>query len=265
MREDELIRTLASDTTQYFPGYRIRGAQTPLPGGLTVDLHLKTETGQHLFVEVKRLRLSQRDAPRILDLYTAISNVEEVPQNFRLVIVSDEIHPHLRSALAGSKIDLVTLDELGLSPTQLRNTRPDQRGPGERLTPIESLLVARWEREKAKIITSDTVRDAIDASTSYANKLLHELSKKGWLERVKRGYYIYVSADHGYEERYPPLDPLLAGSTLVKPYYYAYATANEYHGLTPQTRLTVYIATTARKRTRRWRNNLFHHIYSPTP
>jgi predicted transcriptional regulator of viral defense system len=82
-------------------------------------------------------------------------------------------------------------------------------------------------------------------SPGGARKLAHDLVRKRWLQRVRRGVYLLNPTDRG-PDALPDTDPLRLGGQIVAPYYFGYATAAELLGLLPQASNTYYIVTTAR-------------------
>jgi len=102
------------------------------------------------------------------------------------------------------------------------------------------------EWQEKKLVTSQDVIDILDCSYAHARKLAHQLERKRWLDRLEAGKYRFIPASRG-SEAVPDMNPLLAGSVLIAPYYYSYATANHFYGFTPQVPATVYIATTKTK------------------
>jgi predicted transcriptional regulator of viral defense system len=62
------------------------------------------------------------------------------------------------------------------------------------------------------------------------------------LVAIVPGKYELIPAERG-EYAFPDTNPLFIGSHLVTPYYFSYATAAYFHGLTTQASQTVYIAT----------------------
>lgn len=114
------------------------------------------------------------------------------------------------------------------------------------LSALESRLVMELEWQEKKLITLQDVMDTLGCSYGHARKLVHQLEKKRWLDRLAPGKYQFIPASRG-SQAVPDMNPLLAGSVLVEPYYYAYATANHFHGFSPQVPATVYIATTQSK------------------
>jgi predicted transcriptional regulator of viral defense system len=115
------------------------------------------------------------------------------------------------------------------------------------LSDLESKLIMELEWQEKRLVTLQDVMDILDCSYAHARKLAHQLEKKRWLDRLEAGKYQFIPASRG-SEAVPDMNPLLAGSVLIAPYYYSYATANHFYGFTPQVPATVYIATTKTKR-----------------
>ena len=115
------------------------------------------------------------------------------------------------------------------------------------LSDLESKLIMELEWREKKLVTLQDVIDILDCSYAHARKLAHQLERKRWLDRLEPGKYQFIPASRG-SEAVPDMNPLLAGSVLIAPYYYSYATANHFYGFTPQVPATVYIATTKTKR-----------------
>lgn len=127
------------------------------------------------------------------------------------------------------------------------------------LSGVESKLVLRLEWDKKRILTIDDVADILRCSRNEARVIAHRLEEKRWLERLKRGWYLFIPAERG-EEAVPTMNPLLIGSLLVQPYYYTYSTSNAHYGFTTQMRPTLYLATTKVRRNFQWRNNQFRFV-----
>ncbi len=110
------------------------------------------------------------------------------------------------------------------------------------LSDLESRLILDLEWREQALLTLQDVVTILGCSYAHARKLVHQLVTKRWLERVGPGKYQLIPADRGLLA-IPDMNPLLAGSVLVASYYYAYATANHFHGLSTQAPATVYLAT----------------------
>ncbi|MDY6876098.1 MAG: type IV toxin-antitoxin system AbiEi family antitoxin [Chloroflexota bacterium] len=117
------------------------------------------------------------------------------------------------------------------------------------LSPLESKLIMHLEWEKQPVVTIKETMDILDCSHDHARQVLHRLARRRWLALITPGTYELIPAERG-EQASPTTDRLFIGSTLVTPYYFSFATAAFFHGLSTQASATVYIATTARKKRR---------------
>lgn len=117
------------------------------------------------------------------------------------------------------------------------------------LSQLEAKLILHLEWEKQSVVTIEQAMTILDCSYDLARWLIHGLVRDGWLARITRGKYELIPAERG-EHAFPDTNPLFIGSTLVTPYYFSFATAAYFHGLSTQAAATVYIATTTRTRRR---------------
>jgi len=108
------------------------------------------------------------------------------------------------------------------------------------LTEKESFLLRSLAREDKKIFT---IKDA-EAFIENPKKVIHSLSKKGWILGLKRGMYAIVPLEIGPKgaDAFTIHDFVIA-SHLAEPYYIGYWSALNYHGLTDEIPRTVFIAT----------------------
>jgi len=127
------------------------------------------------------------------------------------------------------------------------------------LSQNESRVVLKLEYEGVKLVTVDDISKILGSSRNYARYVAHRLENKRWLERISRGRYIFIPAERGGNP-VPPMNPLLAGSGLVKPYYYSYATATHFYGFTTQIPAVTYIAVLKAKKPLSWRNTVFRFV-----
>jgi predicted transcriptional regulator of viral defense system len=114
------------------------------------------------------------------------------------------------------------------------------------LSPLEARLILHLEWEKELVVTTEQVMHILGCSYDHARQVLHRLSRRRWLIPIMPGKYELIPAERG-ELAFPDTNPLFIGSALVSPYYFSYATAAFFHGLSTQAPATVYIATTVRK------------------
>lgn len=258
VRKGELLTSFViSNLSRLFPGYHLYEKEKLL-GNMTVDLHLKDQEGNDLFVEIKASKISKGQIGKMIDCYSAILNLEPQPKNLRFVVIGENIDDDTRKQLEKINISLKSYGELGISIQSLLDD--ERRRRRRELTPTEAGLVARWESNKASTISVETVCRELLCTRSYARTLLHRLERKRWLERVSKGVYTFIPAEYGYDERFPVMEPLIAGSKLVKPYYFSYTTANSYYGFTTQIPSTHFIATTKKKPRYVWRNTAFQFV-----
>ena len=115
------------------------------------------------------------------------------------------------------------------------------------LSKTEARVILSLEAEGLDLVTLVGIQQRAGVSSGFARKLAHDLVKRGWLQRVRRGRYLLNPSHHG-PDALPDTDPLRVGSRLLEPYYFGYATAAELQGLFPQASQVYYIVTTARYR-----------------
>ena len=132
----------------------------------------------------------------------------------------------------------------------------DSRFPGtgrvsgsRSLSPLESKLILHLESKQQQVVTIEQAMGILDCSYDYARQVLHRLARRRWLASITPGTYELIPAERG-EHAFPSTNRLFIGSTLVTPYYFSFATAAYFHGLSTQASATVYIATTVRKKRR---------------
>jgi len=251
-RRKQFEAYIANSVTAVFPKSQLVRQNEILPGGNIIDLHLLSIDGQDIFVEIKSVRIEKSYLSQLVDYYTAISNLNPPPKSFKIVLIAEGIDASLRRELPRLKTEFMPLRDIELPKSR--------KQPKTKLSPIEARLVIALESRKAKLVKTLDVAELLDTSLDYASVLLHRLERKKWVDRVSNGKYTFVPAAAGYDQRFPPLNPLLAGSALAAPYYYSYTTANAHYGLTTQISSTAYIATTKKKPTFQWKNNRFKFV-----
>lgn len=116
------------------------------------------------------------------------------------------------------------------------NTEKYRRG----LSKKESLLLSELARENKPIFT---VKHAKKILKEEPYLTLHSLKEKKWILSLKSGLYAIVPLDIGVKgsESFLVHDFKIA-SHLVKPYYIAFWSALNFHGLSDQIPKTVFIA-----------------------
>ncbi len=115
------------------------------------------------------------------------------------------------------------------------------------LSKTEARVILSLEADRQEVVTLAGIQDRAAVSPGFARKLAHDLVRRGWLQRLRRGKYLLNPSRHG-PDAIPDSDPLRVGSHLVEPYYFGYATAAELLGLFPQASGVYYLVTTQRFR-----------------
>ncbi|KXB07609.1 transcriptional regulator, partial [candidate division MSBL1 archaeon SCGC-AAA382M17] len=127
------------------------------------------------------------------------------------------------------------------------------------LSKKESLLLSRLSSKGKKIIEIGDIEDTLDVTYKNAKKIASDLKKKGWLDRMQRGKYVIVPLEAGESGTFTEHEFLIA-SELVSPYYIGFLSALNFHGLTEQTPISVFVATTKRVRNRTIHNIPYYFV-----
>src|SRR4030043_1671110 len=113
------------------------------------------------------------------------------------------------------------------------------------LTSRESFLISTLARQDKKIFNIEAARSVIEKDTK---KIMSSLIRKKWVLPLKRGLYALVPLDVGVKGADSfILHNFVIASHLVEPYYIAYWSALNHHGLSEQIPRTTFIATTKPK------------------
>jgi len=118
--------------------------------------------------------------------------------------------------------------------------------PARSLSPLESKLILHLEWKKQPTVMIDDAMNILGVSYDHARQILHRLARDRWLAPIRSGKYELIPAERG-EYAFVDTNPLFLGSTLVESYYFSFATAAFFHGLSTQASFTVFIATTQDK------------------
>ena len=130
------------------------------------------------------------------------------------------------------------------------------------LSQNESKVILDLEWRGQKTVTLAEIRAALACSEGYARFMVHQLVKKGWLERLRPGLYQLVPAERG-REGVADTNPLAAGAVLVSPYFFSFGTACTQHGLTEQVFSEVFVVARLRRKPQMVRGKRF--IFVPVP
>jgi predicted transcriptional regulator of viral defense system len=130
------------------------------------------------------------------------------------------------------------------------------------LSRTEARVVLELESAERDTIAIDELQRIGGLSRGFARKVASTLVRKGWLQRARRGLYLFNPSRLG-PDAVPDNDPLRIGSLLASPYYFGFGTAAELHGLLPQAGREYYIVTTSRTGPSRRGNARFRPIQVP--
>ena len=256
----DLEAYISREVLNIFRGHSLVAVNEALPGQIRVDFHLRDKKGADVFVEISGRKIGRTKLSEVLNLYSAISNIEPPLKKFELVMVSPEVASSVKKALEKFPVRLLTFKELGITPQRLKEFEEQRPSRIRKLSPEEARLVAKWEAEKRTTIRASDVQHALNCTLDYAYLLLHNLERKQWLERVQTGLYQFIPARYGYPERVPPVNAFIVGAAFVKPYYFSYYTSNSHYGFTTQMPFTLFIATTVKKPDVEWADNTFKFV-----
>lgn len=99
---------------------------------------------------------------------------------------------------------------------------------------------------RKQVFTIEEAARISDIEKDSLKVILSRLEKRGWIERIERGKYMVIPL--GAKKGEYTLNELVIACTLVNPSAIAYWSALNYHGLTEQIPLTVFVQTTSRKK-----------------
>lgn len=114
------------------------------------------------------------------------------------------------------------------------------------LGPKSALLIQNLSKSGLKVFTKKDAQTLVRYDANSLNKILHNLTKKGWLRRIEKGKYMLVPMEVDSTEAYIESHFVIA-SKLVNPYYIGYWSALHFYGFTEQLLNTIFIVSTKRK------------------
>lgn len=144
----------------------------------------------------------------------------------------------------------------------MSDLRPEKKTRG--LSARERAILATFMRKARVTIDGKVVAKEFDLSRPLANKILLRLERKGWLQRGKRGVYIFIPLSSVSPESMPE-DPWTLAMELFSPCYISGFSAAEHWGLTEQifNVVSVHTARPQRKTLQRVANITFHTHHIP--
>ncbi len=250
MQELAVENWIKNNIEKTFPGFTLVSNNEIIADRIEVDIHLKDEKQRDVFIEVKTSELRPSDVGKLLNYYSILSNLDNV-REMRFIVILPTIKKETRNILNSFGIETLLLNNLSKDDMVFNSSLHRLTNV---LTPTEAEVLSFINERKCSIITVKEIAHSFNYDNSYASKLLERLERKQYLERIKRGIYLYVPLEYGYENRFTPMNSLVVGSILVEPYYFGYQTANRFHGFTTQFSPVTYICTTKVKRMHKWKS-----------
>jgi predicted transcriptional regulator of viral defense system len=110
-----------------------------------------------------------------------------------------------------------------------------------------------------------TIKDAEKVSRIKGNrlrKLIHDLIKNKWIERIERGKYMLLPLVAGPRSIHGK-HPFLISGKLVSPYYIGFFSALNYYGITEQISKITYVVTTKKKKPLEFQGQKYHFVAFP--
>ncbi len=139
-------------------------------------------------------------------------------------------------------------DELMLADS-MKTVNSEAASKPRSLSSLEAKLILHLEAAGQMVVTIAQAMAILGCSYDHTRQVLSRLANRRWLAPLVAGKYELIPAERG-EYPVPDTNPLFIGSTLVEPYYFSYATAAFFYGLSTQASSTVYIATSVCTRRR---------------
>jgi predicted transcriptional regulator of viral defense system len=124
----------------------------------------------------------------------------------------------------------------------------------ENLSPIS--IVQRLHELDLFFVTARALADLFELPPARVYRLVTQLKEMGLLAEVENGKYLVL----GFEPERVLANPLFIASQLVTPGYVSFWSALHYYGFTEQAPLTVFVATTVKKRPVVYRNQRFRFV-----
>ncbi len=115
------------------------------------------------------------------------------------------------------------------------------------LSEQETKLLTELASKNKKIINIKDIQKELQTNYNNAKKTASDLKKKGWLERLQKGKYLIIPLEAGEKPQYTEHEFIIT-SKLTDNYYIGFLSALNFHGMTEQTPMQVFVATKKRKR-----------------
>ncbi len=112
---------------------------------------------------------------------------------------------------------------------------------------LGSKLLSGLSASGNEVFTVVEAAEVLGYNGARLEKLLYDLGRNKWIERIERGKYLISPLDAGPTAEYGT-HPYLIARKLAKSYYVGFASALNYYGITEQISRTTYLATTKPKK-----------------
>ena len=113
---------------------------------------------------------------------------------------------------------------------------------------LGSMLLSNLGADKKEVFNIKDAELASGIKGSKLRKILFNLTKNKWIERIERGKYIIIPLEAGKTAVYST-HPFIISRKLISPYYIGFSSALNYYGITEQVSATTFIITTKKKKT----------------
>jgi len=127
---------------------------------------------------------------------------------------------------------------------------------------LGSRLLSSLSAEKNEVFTIKDATEASGIKGSRLRKLLHDLAKNRWVERIEKGKYLIIPLEAGSKPEHA-IHAFVIARKLVNPYYIGFLSALNYYGITEQVSRTTFIVTTKKKRPVNFRNERYCFVSFP--
>lgn len=119
----------------------------------------------------------------------------------------------------------------------------ERKGLGKLGSALLSTISAGGE----EVFTVEEAAAVLGHGGNEFRKLLHDLARNRWIERIERGKYLILPLEAGPKAEYGT-HPFIIARKLADPYYIGFASALNHYGITEQVSKTTYVVTTKPKR-----------------
>ncbi len=127
------------------------------------------------------------------------------------------------------------------------------------LGPKETRLLFELEKQGTTIFSFDDALRIIGSFRGAGRHIIHRLAQKGRITRIQKGKYVLVPARAGIEGNWSE-NPFLIIPHITDEYYLGFWSAMNHWGMTEQIPVTVFVATTGRKRALNYGGQSFRFI-----